>query len=91
MWICFGLSLLTPINNYRYADGLEELCGSFILLAITILTDKIIAYLLLALSIGKLIDGQMDPYEYSVNELLWDFISFAGAIALYFYRRKRKK
>lgn len=91
MWLCLILCLLAPLNNFQYADAMEELATSVILLAIAILTDKIIAYILLSLAVGKLIDGQQNPYAYGVGELIWDIVTFVGAIILYFYRKKRSK
>lgn len=91
MWLCFLLCSLAPIVGYEYADTIEEVATTVIFLAMAVLTDKVIAYLMLALSIGKLIDGQECPYGYGPNELIWDIISFSGAIVLYIYRRKKTK
>lgn len=89
MWICFLLAVASSFNE-KYADGLEELAATIILLALTILTNKIIAYLMLALSIGKLIDGQVNPYNYTQSEIIWDTLCFCGAIILYIYRIIKK-
>lgn len=89
MWATIALCLIDPLTGFVYAEAIEEITTSLLLLALALLTDKIIAYLMLALAVGKIIDGQQSPYEWSANELLWDIVSFAGAIVLYFYRRKK--
>lgn len=90
MWLVFALCLIEPICS-AYVDSIEELATTFVMLSLALLTDKIIAYLMLALAVGKLIDGQVAPYGYNVNEFLWDIVCFAGAIVLYIHRKRKAK
>lgn len=90
MWVVLALCLVAPFLDYKYAEIIDEGTTTFVLLALAIMTDTIIAYLLLALAIGKLIDGIVSPDAYSLNELIWDILCFLGAIILHIYRRKNK-
>lgn len=78
---------------YKWPDLVFFLMGDIAMLIVALafqrLTNLIVAWVFLALAVGKIMDEFVSPFGYWWGEVVWDVAVFACAYVAYRYRNRK--